>query len=719
MDAAAQKRGLNVLESTGSDDFADTVRLLEDCEYTYRLELDRGELQAVEPQEVLSHQANKPHTGRLRPGRAVGTMEIVALLDDDEEATAIVEVTSSKLGYDDEYQSMLMRIAEEGAEIVQSSFAPSAVHLEPDGSQAPETIYQRFAFLQSLLKSPSFLEAMDQVRYRPHSEFQTVRHEVDPARSMRPSSQLARQLAASGDRQPIGRPIGRMTSLPRRVWTTQHVESLDTEPNRFIRFALLGWKELVSSVRAAMEQKLEDSKPSKAARRGAAEAARLERQLERLLQIPAIAEAGELTRLPTSNTVLHSRAGYRDVYRSYLLSDVASSITWAGGDDVYRAGQRDAATLYEYWVFIELFRIVRSMSGFDFDMKSLVTKDGDGWSLSLRRDGKTVLHGRGIVRGRPIELELWFNRSFGASKGKESSWTVSMRPDCSLRISPEGALPEVGSTWIHFDAKYRIDNVEQIFSETSDGRPATAKSEDLRKMHAYRDAIRRTSGAYVVFPGVQSRDTYKSFEPEVLPGLGAFALRPSDQDGKADSASSKALQRFIAEVIEHVSLPSTSRERERYWQGVSRRLPAAGDATFSTLLTKPPADTSLLLGFLKSSKHLDWVRTQSLYNLRADDDRRGAVSIGSPELGADFVVLYREHGADVWCFRTTGALYLRTRAELEGGGYPAPGGSTYLCVELGEEIEISMTGSSARDAGNADGSPRVWTWQQLFGEDSD
>src|SRR6266550_3562221 len=46
-------------------------------------------------------------------------------------------------------------------------------------------------------------------------------------------------------------------------------------------------------------------------------------------------------------------------------------------------------------------------------------------------------------------------------------------------------------------------------------------------MHAYRDAIRRTEGAYVIYPGRhgQENDSWFAFN-DVLPGLGAFALRP-------------------------------------------------------------------------------------------------------------------------------------------------------------------------------------------------
>ena len=51
----------------------------------------------------------------------------------------------------------------------------------------------------------------------------------------------------------------------------------------------------------------------------------------------------------------------------------------------------------------------------------------------------------------------------------------------------------------------------------------------LIKMHAYKDAIKRTAGAYILYPGLDNEPTtFKGFH-EVLPGLGAFAIRPSEE----------------------------------------------------------------------------------------------------------------------------------------------------------------------------------------------
>ena len=66
---------------------------------------------------------------------------------------------------------------------------------------------------------------------------------------------------------------------------------------------------------------------------------------------------------------------------------------------------------------------------------------------------------------------------------------------------------------IHFDAKYRVDRVSELLGDTSDDdvfengaemrneNRSAAKYSDLLKMHTYRDAIRRTAGAYVLYPG--------------------------------------------------------------------------------------------------------------------------------------------------------------------------------------------------------------------------
>lgn len=75
-------------------------------------------------------------------------------------------------------------------------------------------------------------------------------------------------------------------------------------------------------------------------------------------------------------------------------------------------------------------------------------------------------------------------------------------------------------------------------------------------MHAYRDAIRRTQGAYVVYTGPTGGDKRMQGFHEVLPGLGAFALRPG--------SGTSALTAFLQEVVAHVADRSSTREQQSF-----------------------------------------------------------------------------------------------------------------------------------------------------------
>lgn len=707
------------------------VRLLEESSYRYEVHLnDDSRVIALEPQELFSPNTDELSDGRIHTRRLTGTVQVVLTTTSGARCQCEIEVRSHKLNYETEYRNMMLRLAEEGAELLQSSFAAGSFGgFNPDQEHDSKTLYQRFAFLQSLLESDGFLEAIDAIRYRPHSDHASHDELVDPTRSLKADRRLAQQLVSSPNRQPVHRPVAGMRSLPRHVTRQISDETLDTVPNRFVRFALEHWKALASKVADLLTDDVGSSR-SAAAERGVREARRLEVELGHLLDIPAIAEAGRLERFPASNTVLNSRVGYREIFRSFLIGEVATSLTWDGGEDVYGAGKRDVATLYEYWVFLELMAAIEAIPGFEFDRSPLVAQTKDGMSLELVRGRTIALTAAGSRRGRRVQLELHFNRTFD----RPSSWTVQMRPDCSLRIRPEGAAWDA-ETWVHFDAKYRVDQYSLRSAGDSADTPhsgdadalevpelaaARAQRADLQKMHAYRDAIKRTAGAYVLYPGDddQPPESLQQFH-EILPGLGAFALRPSE-NGDASASTAAHLTSFLEDVIDHAAAHGTGRERASYWQDSVYASSDTNEQRFdySSALERPPADSTVLLGFVRSEQHREWILDQSLYNLRADPERRGSVDIGSPALAADFVVLYDETGPTTLAYRTTGALYVRSRAELEASGYqPTSDGprasSQYVCLELGDPVELPVEGDVARMLGADDGSPTVAKWDAI------
>jgi hypothetical protein len=265
------------------------------------------------------------------------------------------------------------------------------------------------------------------------------------------------------------------------------------------------------------ERKRSPENVSEPVKRGLREGQELALYLDTLIQVPVFRDVGRLISFPIANQVLQKKEGYREVLHAYLVVQLGASLAWAGGEDVFGGGQRNVATLYEYWVFLELAQIVSSLCDRPLDLQALVAETAGGMNLVLRRQQASSIRGEFTRRGRRFSVELCFNQQF--TPGPNGTWTKSLRPDCSLHIVPSNRDDDV---WLHFDAKYRVDRLEELFGDDDDEPVLIAKTEDLYKMHTYRDAIVRAVGAYVVFPGTMplTREQYG----EVLPGLGAFPL---------------------------------------------------------------------------------------------------------------------------------------------------------------------------------------------------
>ena len=51
------------------------------------------------------------------------------------------------------------------------------------------------------------------------------------------------------------------------------------------------------------------------------------------------------------------------------MFELAAKLIWQGGEDVYGAGKKDIATLYEYWLFFKLLDLFQEL--FEIDPKDI------------------------------------------------------------------------------------------------------------------------------------------------------------------------------------------------------------------------------------------------------------------------------------------------------------------------------------------------------------
>ena len=563
---------------------------------------------------------------------------------------------------------------------------------------------------------------------RPHRAWIDHEEQHLPGTPMRGSSRNIRALTRPGPR--VRAPAATaVSSLPARLAVSRSEETLDTEPNRFIAFALRRWRELALNVQTLLTAQGQTTGPIS---RGLDAASEVIAVIDRTLSAPMFRSVGRLGSFPTANQVLQKRAGYRELLRTFVLTEMGAQLALDWDlDDAFAASQRNVATLYEYWAFLQLAKSVGRVCG--ADLSALVMeRSSDGMSIGFPRGRRSRLTWVLVGRGRNLTADLYFNREFLVSSRPDSSWTRAMRPDCSLRLRPDGLGSGIAAddlaVWLHFDAKYRVEFVDEQFAppDERDGaraaeaevveRLARSKREDLLKMHAYRDAIRRSAGAYVIYPGDEQRTPFMEHH-EVLPGLGAFPLRP----GATGPVGTAALDRFLAEVIDHVADRATQHERSRFWRTVIHRaIPMRSDRDRRLpALSVPPSDAPVLCGYLRGSAHRRWVDHNGLYNVRAGD-RRGAVAADADILRALDIVLYGS-GLRPSLWARAGAWFVQSQDEMLTLGYPNPRSKVYLCcpVErrddepewLGQLGLLDHAGTRATP-----GAPFASTWRDLLDE---
>lgn len=492
-------------------------------------------------------------------------------------ASALLDVRSVKVEYRTEYRGMLRRLADELAGLVADARSSAKTGFRSSFEERTDEgwLQIQLELLRETLDSADFSAALQRILSFPHERLSTVNDTLSTDQPIRWTPSAVRQLVTRNPRRalPASHPLRtspRLDTVAEQVAVPRKSRDVDTPENRFVKFALEEFRAFLTHAQGVFE-----SCPGWGASAGLAR--RLAETVEDWLGRGLFRELGEMSFAPLGSPVLQRKAGYRELLRWWLRFRTAAELSWDGGEDLFRAGQRDVASLYEYWLFFELLGwFCRQCRG---GTRPAVEELVDGLeqsspNLRLRKKfelGPFV----GIFAGqsRRLNASFAYNRRFEVTKDRHEggSWTRRMHPDYTLSFWPEhfaeaDAERQELLVHVHFDAKYRVDDIEELFGadeadDADDEEEGNYKRQDLLKMHAYRDAIKRSQGAYVLYPGRASAPVkFKGFH-EILPGLGAFAVAP-DENGAAQGLDS--LEQFLNEVLAHLSNRTTAQERVSY-----------------------------------------------------------------------------------------------------------------------------------------------------------
>lgn len=232
--------------------------------------------------------------------------------------------------------------------------------------------------------------------------------------------------------------------------------------------------------------------------------------------------------LPTSLTmVLLKRQPYHAALAGYLEFHRSAGVRLV--EPALEAPLENLPYLYQLWGTLEVLSVLLDVAdefGYCVEQQRLVGRDTSGIFIRALPDGHPAVVLTHPTNGTCVRLipERTYSR-----RGDLFSISYQQRPDVVIEVQPV-----VGPIQIYlFDPKYKLTG-ETIGSEVDNGGSlvegesdaSQPKKVDIDKMHAYRDAIRDTSGrraveyAAILYPG--KTVTYSS-------GLEALRAYPGEE----------------------------------------------------------------------------------------------------------------------------------------------------------------------------------------------
>jgi predicted component of viral defense system (DUF524 family) len=712
---------LEVDEAEAREHGETVVQLRESERYEYEVAPENGadlRLRCSLASRRRSLAQGKPDAGLLETRSFCGTLllELVEGEVDDAKkaaASALLDVRSLKLDYRTEYRGMLRRVSEEIAGLVADVRSSAKVRFRSTFEERTDKgwLQIQLELLRETLDSADFSAALQRILSFPHERLSMVCDSAPTDRPIRWSPAAVRQLVIRNPRRevPAGHPLrtnAGLESVAERVEMPRNSRDLDTPENRFVRFALEEFRAFLTHAGRAFELY-----PDWGA--SAALSQRLAETVEDWLGRGLFREVGPMRFTPLGSPVLQRKAGYREVLRWWLRFRTAAELSWEGGEELFHAGQRNVADLYEYWLFFELLGwfCQKCRGGNRPPVEELVEGLEEG-SPNLRLKKHMQLGpfvGTFLGQSRRLNARFAYNRRFEVTQDRHAggSWTRRLHPDYTLTFWPEG-LSEAEAerqellVHVHFDAKYRVEDIEGLFGAEGEDdaddedtkNPGNYKRQDLLKMHAYRDAIKRSQGAYVLYPGRANSAVKLTGFHEILPGLGAFGIAP-DEDGKAQGL--ETLTQFLDEVLAHLGNRTTAQERSSYHLAESYTfkesvveygslLLAEKDELSDTNRALPPAEHHVVVAWVEDAVQLEWTRRTGFAVVRLGD-RRGTWHV-PPEFASARHVLLHTHKSKV----VDGLFALKERKpgykiftanDLKERGYPGSGrGEIYAIFEV-------------------------------------
>ncbi|HAI17501.1 MAG TPA: hypothetical protein DCM10_05470, partial [Xanthomarina gelatinilytica] len=244
---------------TAVDNNEARFQLIEGCYYDYEISDDNYKLEDIGENIIQEHKRHS-NIGTISPNIFVGTLEIPLIKKVNQEKCKSIEleVQSIKSGYRDDYRDMLELITEKCTDLLLQSNSPVSHHFDVDYSKDSQTLYQKFAFIKSIINSAEFKDAVHRIVTAPVTKWSDAFEEKDVRSVRRFTNTTVKELVKGGKRTNL--PSGHylksygIKTLPERINTVRKTDSVDTPENRFIKHALETFLKFCSDINKAADK---------------------------------------------------------------------------------------------------------------------------------------------------------------------------------------------------------------------------------------------------------------------------------------------------------------------------------------------------------------------------------------------------------------------------------------------------------------------------------
>lgn len=484
------------------------------------------------------------------------------------------EVRSKKIDYQHQYPAMIGDLSKAASGLIFEFGSP--LYQWYDFSDKPrDTFYQDFMFLEYLFRFNNLPYALDIIRKNIYNRLETYKEQTPVSMASSISPECIIEMVASPQnlyktpKPPLNWPSSMNKYVPISIAQLRYKENIDTPENRLVKAFLQSLDALIIELKRATRH-LNEIKPGM----GYIDSKLIEYYhiLHEYISEDWLLDVGQLEYIPSNSQVLQKQEGYREIFQFFLNFEFAFRLHWAEVEDNIKGYNQKLSQLYEYWCFFKIVKAFSSIANQQIFFEDLFETTDNKWSIQIKRGKRSAINFETIIDEKKINLCVMYNRLF-SQKTINRSYSLPFKPDFTIYITCE----EWGS-FIHFDAKYRSEvEILEFYEKIGSYSDTTSKFDkiqindinkigieeekladnldieeqinrsfkagDIYKMHSYRDAILRTEGAYILYPGNKNKIFYIN-EGEAIPSVGAFPLTPG-KNGTED----QELENFIRAVL--------------------------------------------------------------------------------------------------------------------------------------------------------------------------